>query len=61
METLESQSITRPIGDYIITGGGVWINNVSAVFSPIYLNVSNTFNPGPTLSANAYLRIVRIG
>ena len=61
METLENQSITRPLGNYIITGGGVWINNVSAILSPIYLNVSNTFTAGPTLSANAYLRIVRIG
>jgi hypothetical protein len=61
METLENQSITRPLGDYIITGGGVWINNVGNIFSPIYLNVNNTFTAGPTLSANAYLRIVRIG
>ena len=61
METLESEIQRRPIGDYIITGGGVWINNVSAIFSPIYLNVSSTFTNNPTLSANAYLRIVRIG
>ena len=61
METLENQSISRPLGEYIITGGGVWINNVTAILSPIFLNVNNTFTAGPTLTADAYLRIVRIG
>ena len=61
METLETEAQSRPLGNYIITGGGVWINNVGGIFSPIYLNVNSIFTNSPTITANAVLRIVRIG
>ncbi len=60
IESLENQAITRPVGSYSITGSGIWVNNVTPALSTAYLNVRNTFTVG-TLSADATLRIVRIG
>ena len=60
IETLENQSITRPVGSYSITGTGVWVNSVTPGISTAYLNIRNTFSAG-TLSADATLRLVRIG
>jgi hypothetical protein len=60
IESLENQPITRPVGAYSITGGGIWVNIVTPALSTAYLNIRNTFTLG-TLSADATLRLVRIG
>ena len=62
IETLESVSspgISRPPGNFTITGGGIRVNNVASEVA--YLNVKYTFTGTGTLIEFGYIRLVRIG
>jgi hypothetical protein len=58
-ESVSSPGISRPPGNFTITGGGILVNTV--VSEVAYLNVKYSFTGTGTLIAFGHIRLVRIG